>query len=83
MACVCVHTHVCLKRSEEGSRSPGAGVTDECEPLDMGTGIELRSSGRAKTLLTAEPPFMPSWNFLTRRQCGITSSITGYRPGCS
>lgn len=77
MACVCVHTHGCLKRSKEVSRSPGAGVTDECEPLDMGTGIKLRSSGRAQTLLTAEPPF------LTCRQCGMTSSIAGYRPGCS
>ena len=34
-------------RPEEGTPSPGAGVSGACEPADIGSGKELSSSGRA------------------------------------
>lgn len=37
-------------RQEEGVGCPEAGVTDGCEPSEVGDGTQLRASGRAAIL---------------------------------
>lgn len=45
------------QRPKEGARSLRDGVTD-CEPPDVCAGIELGSSARTRSTLTAEPSFL-------------------------
>lgn len=35
---VCAHEHNCMRRPEEGVRSPGAGLTGGCESPDVEAG---------------------------------------------
>ena len=41
----------CSWKPEEGVRSPGSGLTDHCDLPDTGAGTELKSSGRAVSVL--------------------------------
>ena len=51
--CVCTCLYVCLSHQvpEEGIRSHGARVTEDCEMLDVGLETELGSSARAARAL--------------------------------
>lgn len=61
----------CLRRSEEGTGSPGAGITGCCEPQTQVLGIELRSSARTAIALnhwTSSPASTHNF-FETGSQC--------------
>lgn len=49
---VCAPECMCLRKTEKGVRSPGAGITERCEPSDVGAGIKLSSAG---VVQAAEP----------------------------
>lgn len=40
-----------MPREARSDRAPRSGVTDSCEPLDVGAGNKLGSSGRAACIL--------------------------------
>lgn len=49
--CVCVYECRCPCRSEEGIRSPGAGVLGCCEPLSVSAGNQTQVSAREEGFL--------------------------------
>lgn len=63
---VCAHEFRCLWRSQEGIRSPRAGLRGACESLPWVLGTQLRSPGEQYMLLTVEPSLQPhTWH------CGL------------
>jgi hypothetical protein len=80
--CVClgvVHACSCLRRPEEGVRSPGAGVTGGYEHLCRVLGTELGSSASATDALScwAISPLLRLFVCLFFRD-----RVSLYRPGC-
>lgn len=53
-----------IKRLEEGSGSPGAGVTSHCESPDLALRNDLRSSGKATALVTYGSSLQPLLSIL-------------------
>jgi hypothetical protein len=68
--CVCVYVsvwHLCAgpcRGHRRQVRSPGAGITDNCESPDDGAGIELGFSGRAARALNRQAPYSEALKLL-------------------
>ena len=68
---MCVRTRACVCMSAvptevSSVRSPGAGVIGGCEPLDVGAGNELGSSGRTVQSLIPDPSLQSPLYFLSQ-----------------